>query len=140
MKPALNKRGSVPAALLLSFISAQARAFSLWGPGAPLPAYKIAIVGRSFSPAALTVPAGQKFKLIIFNKNAEPSEFESFTLHREQVVTAGAQTIVFLGPLTAGSYGFFDDFHSGVTGTLKATDDKPSAKAAPAKDPAKAKP
>ncbi|MDE2313548.1 MAG: cupredoxin domain-containing protein, partial [Elusimicrobia bacterium] len=131
----------LPAALLLSFISVQAGAFSLWGSSTPLPVYKLAIVGRRFDPPTLSVPSGQKFKLVVSNKNAEPSEFESFTLHREQVVTAGAQTVVFLGPLTAGSYGFFDDFHSGVAGTLKVTDPKPAAKAGGAAEtPSPAKP
>ncbi|MDE2312893.1 MAG: hypothetical protein KGL04_01805, partial [Elusimicrobia bacterium] len=68
MKHALNKSIALAAALLPSFISVQARAFSLWGPGAPLPVYKLAIVGRRFDPPSLSVPAGQKFKLIVSNK------------------------------------------------------------------------
>ncbi len=112
---------SLLAAASLSMTSPEARAFSLWGKSAPLPVYTLAIEGRAFKPAALSVPAGQKFKLIVSNKNSEPSEFESFTLHREQVALPGAQTVVFLGPLQPGTYGFFDDFHSGVTGTLQVT-------------------
>ncbi|HVA65684.1 MAG TPA: cupredoxin domain-containing protein [Elusimicrobiota bacterium] len=120
------------AAAGLSFTSSGAGAFSLWGPSAPLPVYKLDIDGRAFVPPTLSVPTGQKFKLIVSNKNAAPSEFESFTLHREQVVTAGSQTIVFLGPLQAGSYGFFDDFQSGVTGTLKVVPAQAAAKQDPA--------
>jgi len=126
---------SALAAAALSFISSGARAFSLWGPSAPLPVYKIDIEGRGFVPKALAVPAGQKFKLVVSNKNAAPSEFESFTLHREQVVTAGSQTIVFLGPLEAGTYGFFDDFQSGVTGTLKVVPAQTEAKNPPQAKP-----
>jgi len=126
---------SILAGAGLSFISSGAQAFSFWGPSAPLPVYKLDIVGRGFVPKALAVPAGQKFKLVVSNKNAAPSEFESFTLHREQVVTAGSQTIVFLGPLETGTYGFFDDFQSGVTGTLKVVPAQASAKT-----PSQAKP
>jgi Cupredoxin-like domain len=107
------------AAAILSSATVPARAFWLWGKPKSLPVYAIAIQGRSFVPAVLSVPADTQFKLIVANKNAKPSEFESFSLHREQVVTPGSETTVFLGPLAAGRYGFFDDFQAGVKGTLE---------------------
>lgn len=100
-----------------------AQAFWFSGKTVDIPIIKLAIKGRSFLPKEIMAPAGKKFKLIISNENKEPSEFESFTLHREQVVVGNGHILVFLGPLKAGSYGFFDDFHSGVTGTIKAVAD-----------------
>ncbi len=39
------------------------------------------------------------------------SAFESYELHREKVVPAGQEIVVFIGPLCTGSYEFFDDFN-----------------------------
>jgi Cupredoxin-like domain len=57
------------------------------------------------------VPAGTKVRLTIRNDDATPEEFESTELHREKVVPPGQQIIVIVGPLDAGTYGFFGDFH-----------------------------
>ena len=46
------------------------------------------------------------------------AEFESNSLHREKIVTAGGQIAVFVGPLDPGSYEFFDDFHNSTRGHL----------------------
>lgn len=83
--------------------------------------YALMLKDHQFLPKDLTVPAGQKFKLIIKNQDATPAEFESSDLDREKVVGANSEITVFLGPLDAGSYSFFDDFHRDTTtGTLVA--------------------
>lgn len=87
---------------------------------ADLPVFHLAIKDHKFSPQKLTVPSGQKFKLIVANEDAQPAEFESFVLHREQVIVGKSQGTVFLGPLKNGSYEFFDDFHSSVRGSIEA--------------------
>ena len=69
-------------------------------------------------PELVTAPAGQKLKLLIKNEDASTSEFESVDFHREKVVPAGHEITVFVGPLDAGSYEFFDDFHPDVRGRL----------------------
>src|SRR5215475_6970071 len=66
---------------------------------------------HKFEPAELTVPAGQKIKLLVENQDATPEEFESNELNREKVVTGKGTITVFLGPLDAGRYPFFGDFH-----------------------------
>ena len=66
---------------------------------------------HKFEPAELNVPAGQKFKLLIENQDATPEEFESNELNREKVVVGKGTITVFLGPLDAGRYPFFGDFH-----------------------------
>ncbi len=109
MKLSLNKGSWAAVLLLASPLSA-----------ADLPVFRIAIKDHKFSPRTLTVPSGQKFKLIVSNEDAEPAEFESFVLHREQVIVGKSQGTVFLGPLKTGSYEFFDDFHSTVRGTIEA--------------------
>ena len=66
---------------------------------------------HKFEPAELNVPAGQKVKLLIENQDATPEEFESNELNREKVVVGKGTITVFLGPLDAGRYPFFGDFH-----------------------------
>ena len=62
------------------------------------------------------MPAGEKIELHIRNADAAASEFESAELHREKLVPAGKEVVVFIGPLRAGRYEFFDDFHPLVAG------------------------
>ena len=66
---------------------------------------------HKFEPAELTVPAGQKIKLLVENQDTTPEEFESNELNREKIVVGKGTITVFLGPLDAGRYSFFGDFH-----------------------------
>ncbi len=84
------------------------------------PTITIAIKDHQFVPPNVAIPAGVKVKLIVRNDDPTPSEFESTELHREKVVIAGSQITVFVGPLDAGSYEFFDDFHPQTRGHLVA--------------------
>ena len=72
---------------------------------------RLVIRDHKFDPAELTVPAGEKIKLTIENQDATPEEFESTELNREKVVVGKGTIVVFLGPLDAGTYKFFGDFH-----------------------------
>lgn len=72
-----------------------------------------------FVPQQLIVPANQPLRLKVVNAATEPIEFESFELNRERVVPPGGQIIVYLPSLSAGSYGFFNDFNRSAShGTL----------------------
>ncbi len=64
-----------------------------------------------FYPDHLTVPAGQRVKIEVRNTDDTADEFESTDLNREKLVAPGGKITVFLGPLDAGSYKFFGDFH-----------------------------
>jgi plastocyanin len=72
---------------------------------------KLAIRDHKFDPAELSVPAGTKIKLLVENQDATPEEFESADLNREKVVVGKGTITVLLGPLDAGKYHFFGDFH-----------------------------
>ena len=87
---------------------------------ADTPTFSLTIQNRNFIPADLQVPAGQKIELHIKNADAAASEFESETLHREKVVPAGKEVVVFIGPLRAGTYEFFDDFNPKARGHIVA--------------------
>jgi len=64
-----------------------------------------------FEPARIEVPAHVKFQLKVQNTDDTADEFESVDLNREKLVAPGQTITVFLGPLPAGEYKFFGDFH-----------------------------
>lgn len=82
--------------------------------------YSITLQNGKFSPSTLNVKAGIKFTLTINNATSKAAEFESYELNREKVVPAGGSASVYLGPLTPGTYPFFDDFNQAVTGQIVA--------------------
>lgn len=99
-------------------LCAAPRTEALFGAGAPLPLFALDVTDAGFSPKILSLPADKKIKLVVANRTAAPIEFESFSLHREQIVVAGAKIAVYLGPLKPGRYDFFDDFHRDSTGVI----------------------
>lgn len=78
---------------------------------AQTPEYTIVIKEHRFQPAELTVPAGQRIKLVIDNQDATPEEFESKQLRVEKIVPGGTKGTVTVGPLKPDSYPFFGEFH-----------------------------
>ncbi len=78
----------------------------------------IAIKDHQFVPNNVAIPAGRKVKLLVRNQDKTTSEFESTEFHREKVVQPGGEITVFVGPLSPGSYEFFDDFHPETRGHL----------------------
>jgi plastocyanin len=72
---------------------------------------QIEIKAQAFVPTEIHVPAGVKIELHIVNDDDLPAEFESTDLSREIVVPAHRDVKVFIGPLDAGRYRFFNDFH-----------------------------
>jgi hypothetical protein len=71
----------------------------------------LTIRDHKYDPEELAIPANTKVKLVIKNLDSTPEEFESFDLNREKVVAAGGEIEVYVGPLDAGRYEFFGDFH-----------------------------
>jgi plastocyanin len=78
---------------------------------AGVPEYQIEIREHLFYPAELTIPAGQKVKLLVVNQDATPEEFESFELNREKVIRGRRKAVIFIGPLRPGRYPYFGEFH-----------------------------
>lgn len=82
--------------------------------------YALTLKDHQFAPNPLTVPANEKIKLTVKNLQSEPAEFESTDLNREKVVTPNGEIVVYIGPLPAGTYSYFDDFHRATTGVIVA--------------------
>lgn len=80
--------------------------------------YIITLQDNRFLPKELTIPAGQKVKITVKNMSTAPAEFESSALNREKVISANSEAIIFIGPLSPGSYSYFNEFHNETTGTI----------------------
>jgi hypothetical protein len=76
-----------------------------------LPEYSLVLEGHRFTPDRLSVPAQQKFRLKIENRDDSADEFDSSALGTEKVVPGKSSGWVVVGPLNAGSYPFMGEFH-----------------------------
>jgi len=85
---------------------------------APSSVVQLVIRNHSFEPQTLTIPAGQQVEIMVKNGDVFPAEFESSDLNREKVIPGGTTLPLYVGPLSPGSYRFFNDFHPSSTGTI----------------------
>lgn len=82
----------------------------------------LTLKGNVFTPAEITAPANQRFRIEIANQDATPAEFESTDLRAEKIVVPGGTIAVMAGPLKPGTYTFVDDYHpDSAKGTLRVT-------------------
>jgi plastocyanin domain-containing protein len=75
------------------------------------PEFTLTIKDHRFEPTEVVVPAGQKVRLVIENKDPTPEEFESYSLNREKIVPGNGKIVLFVGPLEPGKYEFFGEFN-----------------------------
>ena len=73
--------------------------------------FQLVIQNHRFEPAELKVPAGQRIKLVVDNRDDTPEEFDSHDLNREKLVPPGSKVTVFIGPLKPGRYAFIGEYH-----------------------------
>ena len=76
-----------------------------------VPEFALVIKNHVYVPSELKVPADTKIRIRVTNEDATPEEFESTDFSRESVVMPNHSIVVYVGPLHAGTYGFFGDFH-----------------------------
>ena len=92
----------------LLFVAAQAMAADN--------AYTLTIENHVFTPKELKIPAGQKIRLMVVNKDATPAEFESKPWAREKIIAGKS-----IGPLKPRRYPFVEEYHekdSGAQGVI----------------------
>ena len=101
--------------LLFSLIICQ----SAWAKRAE---YTLELKDHLFFPAVIEIPANEKVKLIIYNRDSTPEEFDSFDLNREKVIFPHKKAVIFIGPLPEGQYHFFGEFNpNSAKGTVVVT-------------------
>jgi len=79
---------------------------------AETPEFTLVIEFHRFIPAELKVPAGQKIRLLVENRDPSAEEFESYDFNREKIVPGKGRIALFVGPLKPGRHEFFGDFHA----------------------------
>lgn len=91
---------------------------SAWAAPDPV---RLTLKDHRFTPAEVTVPTGERFRIEVVNEDPTPAEFESSDLRVEKIVGPGGRITVMAGPLKPGTYKFFDDYHpDSAAGTLNA--------------------
>ncbi len=78
---------------------------------AETPILQLEIRDHLFHPDELRIPVNTKVKLIVYNADTTPEEFESYELNREKVIMGKRKATIFIGPLPAGVYPFFGEFN-----------------------------
>ena len=110
------KSGAGPIMKLASLYPLLAVVFIGTLTGAPAradaPEFTLVIESHRFIPAELKVPAGQKIRLLVENRDPSAEEFESYDFNREKIVPGKGRIALFVGPLKPGRYEFFGDFHA----------------------------
>lgn len=73
--------------------------------------FSLTLKDHVFTPSTLTIPANQKVKLVIENKDNVAEEFDSFDLNREKVIFGGRKITLYIGPLSPGTYQYLGEYH-----------------------------
>jgi hypothetical protein len=76
-----------------------------------LPEYTLVIKNHRYQPSEIRMPANTKVRIVVNNQDPTPEEFESTDFNREKLVLPNGSAMVYVGPLRAGTYAFFGDFH-----------------------------
>lgn len=76
-----------------------------------VPEYTLVIKDHRYQPSEIRMPANTKVRIVVNNQDPTPEEFESTDFNREKLVLPKGSATVYVGPLRAGTYGFFGDFH-----------------------------
>ncbi|MFA3791020.1 cupredoxin domain-containing protein [Aliiglaciecola sp. SL4] len=71
----------------------------------------ITIRNHLFYPPEIDIPQHKKVKITFINLDDTPEEIDSFDLNREKVVFAKSQSSIYVGPLDAGRYRYFGEYH-----------------------------
>jgi plastocyanin len=73
--------------------------------------FSLTIKDHKFDPAEMQVPAGKEVTLTVTNSDATAEEFESDDVDVEKVIAGGQSATITLGPLDAGRYEFYGEYH-----------------------------
>src|SRR5258706_7944622 len=89
-----------------------ALALTAAGPAAAETTVTLTLKDHRFTPAEITVPAGEPIHIVLINQDAATEEFDSGDLMVEELVTPHSQTNFTVGPLDAGTFAFMGEYHA----------------------------
>lgn len=103
---------------IITFVAPLMLALTAHAADAP---YVITLKDQQFTPKDLVIPANEKVQITVKNMDTRAAEFESHDLNREKIIAAGGEAKVFVGPVKAGTYTYFDEFNEDkARGTITA--------------------
>jgi len=73
--------------------------------------FTLVLENHIFFPKEIVIPANEKVKIVIYNKDDIAEEFDSFDLNRERVIFANKKAAIYVGPLPEGKYEYFGEYH-----------------------------
>jgi hypothetical protein len=73
---------------------------------------EIMIKEHKFIPDHIHAPEDKVIVLIVQNQDDVAEEFESIDLKREKLIPSHSKAKIVIGPLKAGEYKFFGEFHN----------------------------
>lgn len=82
------------------------------GAAAQAPVLQITLENHRFSPDVVNVPAGQRVRIEVTNRDATADDFDSDALHVDKDIAPHGRVAFFIGPLKAGSYPFKAELHA----------------------------
>jgi hypothetical protein len=97
--------------LIILFVVTALCTFAFSAEAGDMPVFNLTVKDHKFEPATLELPADTKVELHVKNADKTPEEFESIELNREKVIPGGEESVIYIGPLKPGTYGFFGDFN-----------------------------
>lgn len=98
----------------LQYINSLLILIVLWMPAyswAKTKLFYLTLENNVFTPSELKIPAKEKVKLIIHNKDDKAEEFDSFDLNREKMLFPHKKAVIFIGPLLPGKYEYFGEYN-----------------------------
>ncbi|MBU2877570.1 cupredoxin domain-containing protein [Aliiglaciecola lipolytica] len=105
MKNLLTRRiQNVLQKLMIGFVALSFNAFAI-------DEITITIRNHLFYPPEIDIPQHKKVKITFINQDDTPEEIDSFDLNREKVVFANSRSSIYVGPLDAGRYRYFGEYH-----------------------------
>ncbi len=81
--------------------------------------YTITVTDKGIEPQTIDIPAGQKVPLIVKNLTSEPVELEGKAFASEIVAPPQGQAKEYVGPYSAGEYGFYNDYNRKEVGVVR---------------------
>jgi len=78
----------------------------------PAATFKLVLKDHRFTPATLTVPAGQRFRIALSNQDGTADEFDSDDLHAERDIAPHGRAVIEIAPLKPGTYHFMGELHA----------------------------
>ncbi|MBU6267655.1 MAG: cupredoxin domain-containing protein [Sphingomonadales bacterium] len=79
---------------------------------APPQVVTLTLQDHRFVPAVITIPAGQRVKIDLTNRDATGDDFDSDDLHVDKDVAPHGRVAFFIGPLKPGTYAFKAELHA----------------------------